>query len=68
MKPENPYDNSIDRSVGVERHEIWQEGFDAAIKWLHETCPHGVGDFHDNDEPVTMCFRYACSSCMEELV
>jgi len=65
MKPENPYDNSIDRSVGAERHEIWQEGFDAAIKWMFETCTE-----HPNKEywvPHYAEHRYQCIECMKEV-
>lgn len=37
------------------------------FEYLKEPCPHGVGDFHDKDEPVTMCMRLACSDCMAEI-
>jgi len=37
------------------------------IKWGNGPCPHGVGDFHDKDKPVTMCCRHACDQCWQEL-
>lgn len=37
------------------------------FKDLFETCPHGIGDFFDNDEVGTHCFCHACSKCMDEL-
>lgn len=36
------------------------------IEWLEQPCPHGIGDFHDKDEPTTQCFRYACGQCWQE--
>ena len=39
----------------------------AVIEWGNGPCPHGVGDFHDKDRPVTMCLRHACDQCWQEL-
>ncbi len=34
---------------------------------LNEPCSHGIGDFHDNEDAVTMCHRFSCPKCMAEI-
>jgi hypothetical protein len=36
-------------------------------RWGQGCCPHGIGDFHDKDQPVTLCMRKDCPECMAEL-
>jgi len=52
---------SLAFNMGVE------DAIKAIIKWGNEPCPHGIGDFHDKDESVTMCCRHACDQCWQEL-
>jgi hypothetical protein len=82
MKPENPYMKINTTCDGFKTERLaWQEGFDAAIKWLNEPC---------KEHPMTMrelglcccdrCFvafqkkpchfrehRHLCPKCREEI-
>ncbi len=64
MKPVNPYPETIGFN---KQRECWQEGFDAAIKWLFEKCKdHPLG----NSTYIVAMYpihRYLCSQCMAEL-
>ncbi len=59
------------RDVGNGQRWAWEEGgkahTKALIEWLFGTCPHGIGDFRDDDESTTQCFRHACGQCMQQL-
>jgi hypothetical protein len=37
------------------------------LKILKEPCPHGIGDFHDNDRAITMTTRFNCQECMAQI-
>jgi len=37
------------------------------VQWLEEPCPHGIGDFRDDDLPVTQCRRRCCDLCWNAL-
>jgi hypothetical protein len=72
--PDNPYLQpnqwgTLQRKA-YGRDITWSEGSTATAKairdWLFGACPLGVGDFHDNDRPVTQYPRYACEKCMQE--
>ena len=39
----------------------------AVIKYLGGGCPHGIGDFHDKDRPVTVIARKDCPECWADL-
>ncbi len=40
----------------------------ADVEYLEQPCPHGLGDFRDDDEYVvaTLCYRRACDQCWQE--
>jgi len=73
MKPENPYKDQTkifsSKSHGVGLYEGWQEGFDAAVKWLNEICNEhdlsrpGVPDLYN----LKYSIRFLCLECRKEI-
>ncbi len=57
MIPENPYKNAPMPFP----YWVWQEGFDAAVKWLWRRC---IEHEHPNIEG---CLRVRCPECIAEL-
>jgi len=60
----------FETTQGIDEYErdIARAQAEKMIDWLYETCPHGIGDFRDDDEVVTQCHRIDCSLCRRELV
>jgi len=76
MKPENPYPRygakgqEFDVSTHVNRikNQAWEEGFDAAVKWLNEPCKeHPCEEDKLFSVPFYPCHRYSCSQCRKKI-
>lgn len=75
MKPENPYKGDIDifNNIRLATRQGWQEGFDAAIKWLNEPCTEhplkGVSDLekYNDYKHYYPDHRYLCPECLKEI-
>lgn len=71
-KPENPFYkniNSLDKnSMRMGLGIAWQEGFDAAIKYLSEPCTeHKIIEWRGCAIEYYEPHRYLCPECMSEL-